>query len=233
MELGADRKSIAVLAGLLAVLAIVVYFQFLRTDPGTVPQAVREVPARAAGTSIGNGPAADQQQQPAQAGGRFRPRLGGSRREDRPDPMTADATLRTDLLDSLRNIEEPKIERDIFNFGRRRPTQPMGPTREEARQAQERLAATTRKPTATPPRPVRQPARRRVAPPNWKYYGLADEPGSAVQRAFLLDGEEILIASRGAVFQDRYRIDRIDQDSVVLKDLQADQEFSIQLTVPR
>ena len=233
MELGADRKSVAVLAGLLAVLAIVVYFQYLRTDPGTVPQAARDVPARTEGTSIGNRPATDQQLQSAQTGGRFRPRLGGSRREERPDPLTADATLRTDLLDSLRNIAEPKIERDIFNFGRRRPIQAMGPTREEAKQAQERLDAATRKPTPPPAKPVRQPARRKVAPPKWKYYGLADEPGSTVQRAFLLDGEEILIASQGAIFQDRYRIDSIDQDSVVLKDMLADQEFSIRLTLPR
>ena len=229
MEVGANKKSLATLAGLLALLAVVVYFQFFREAGATVPQQGPVVRMEAGDSGISDEPARGRPASAGQLAGRFRPRLGRSRAEDRPDPMTADATLRKGLLERLRGIEQPRVERDIFNFGRPKPPPVKAPTREEVRQAQARLEATMKKRAAPAPRPPPRPSPPKARPPRWKYYGLADDPASSAQRAFLLDGEEILVAAEGTVFQDRYRIDRIGLDAIVLKDLQADQEFSIRL----
>ena len=229
MELGANKKSIATLAGLLAVLAFVTYYQFFRGAGVTVPQPRPVVRMPAGNAGITGEPDAARPTSAGRFGGRFRPRLGHSNADDRPDPMASDATLRKGLLERLRGIEEPKVERDIFNFGRPKPPVVAGPTREEVRQAQARLEANMKKRTAPPPRPPPRPSPPKARPPRWKYYGLADDPASAAQRGFLLDGEEILVAAEGTILQGRYRIDRIGLDAIVLRDLQADQEFSIQL----
>ena len=233
MELGASKKSLATLAGLLAVLAFVTYYQFFREAGVTVPQPRPTVGTPSGNAGISGEPVSARPTGAGRSAGRFRPRLGRSNPEDRPDPMTADATLRKGLLERLRDIEEPNVQRDIFNFGRPKPRPVAGPTREEVRQAQARLEANMKKRTAPAPRPPPRPSPPKARPPRWKYYGLADDPVSTAQRGFLLDGEEILVAAEGTILQGRYRIDRIGLDAIVLKDLQADQQFSIQLESSR
>ena len=233
MELGANQKSVVTLTGLLTVLAFVTYYQFFREAGETIPQRQPVVRTGTRDAGLSGEPASGRPAGTGRLAGRFRPRLGRSKPEDRPDPMTVDATLRKGLLERLRGIEEPNVERDIFNFGRPKPPAVTAPTREEVRQAQARLEATMQKKRPATPRPPPRPSPPKARPPTWKYYGLADDPASTAQRAFLLDGEEILVAAEGTVFQGRYRIDQIGFDAIVLKDLQADQEFSIQLEGPR
>lgn len=233
MELGANRKSLIQLAVALAVLAIVVYFQFLR-DPGTPvqplsPETRPSAPAKAAAGE----PAPRQVAAIRRTGGKFRPRLGRSKSGEGPDPMTADASLRKELLDRLREIEEPSVERDIFNFGRPPRPEVKPPTSEEAKRAQARLEAAMRKPKPAPARPAPGKAPSRARPPDWKYYGLASLPGQDTRRAFLLDGDEILVAAEGALIQERYRIGQIGLEALVLEDVQARQEFTIPLEISR
>lgn len=217
------------LAGLLVLLAFVVYFQYFRGSAVAVPER-RPVTRTAAPASTAPREelATRSTARPSGRGGRFRPRLGRTRSEDRPDPATAEAELRTGLLDRLRGIEEPAVDRDIFNFGRPKPPPAKAPTPQEVQQAQSKLDAAMKKtaPVAAP-KPAPRPAAPRGRPPNWKYYGLADSPQSASKRAFLLDGEEIFVAAEGSVVQDRYQVARIGLDTVDLMDLEADQEFKI------
>ncbi len=231
MELGANRKSVTQLALLLALLAFVVYFQFLR-EPGVPAQPAS--PSRAA-TSAPSQAATRQPPETQQPRRRFQPRLGGAGREDTPDPMTADSTIRKDRLDRLRAIEEPSVERDIFNFGRPKPVTIQGPTREELAEAQKRLAETRRAPAAPRASPVKPPPppQPRVAPPDWKYYGMASLPATDARRAFLLDGEEILVVAEGAKVRDKYRIATIGLSEIEVEDIQAGQDFSIPLEVAR
>ena len=233
MEVGANRKSLAILAGLLAVLAFVMYYQFFRETGVTVPQRRPVIRTGAAGGGTPREPATAPTRRARRPGARFQPRLGRAQAEDRADPMTADTILRTGLLERVRGIEAPTVERDIFNFGPAKKPPVAAPTREEAKLAQSRLEATMKRRRGAAPSPAPRPAPPRARPPNWKYYGLADDPGSTAQRAFLLDGEEILVAAEGGLLQGRYRIARIGLDAVVLKDLQANQEFSIPLEAPR
>ena len=233
MELGADRRSIAKLGAALAVLAVVVYFQFLRETPAALPTApepalpIAGSPEAAAATVSAPPPSARQR------GGQFRPRVGGRGSDDPPDPLTADTTLRTAVLDKIRSIEVPSVDRDIFNFGRPKP--PAGPPEPEVRQAQAVLdRAMEKKVVPAPKPPPKQPLSVvRVRPPDWKYFGLASQGDDVPKRAFLLDGEEILVGARGSVLNGRYRIESIGVEAVVIADLEANQEFSIDLEVPR
>ena len=235
MEVGANRKALVQLGVAVAVLAIVVYFQFLRdpaapTAPPPRPQARPAAASDPAVTQTSSRPSSSARS----TGGRFRPRLGRSRAEDAPDPMTADTTLRTDLLIRVRGIEEPAVERDIFNFGR--PPRPAaeGPTPAETAQAQARLQAAMTRPASRPnPVPKRKAPAQAAKPPNWKYYGFASLPGQDTRRAFLLDGEEILVAVEGALVQEQYRMGRIGQEALVLEDIRSGQEFTIRLETSR
>ena len=74
-----------------------------------------------------------------------------------PDPLTADTTLRTAVLDKIRSIEVPSVDRDIFNFGRPKP--PAGPPQPEAREAQAALnRAMEKRVVAAPKPPPKKPA---------------------------------------------------------------------------
>lgn len=143
--------------------------------------------------------------------------------------MTADTSLRTDLRDRLREVESPEVGRDIFSFGaaRRPPPEPL--TTEEVESAQARLEEeatdTSAVETEPPPEPPPPPAE----PPPWTYYGLANNLSNPAGQAFLLDGEEILLAQQGMVLQDRYLVQSIGADAIEVQDLQAGQSFTIRL----
>ncbi|MXY67656.1 MAG: hypothetical protein F4Y47_03740 [Acidobacteriia bacterium] len=213
MELGANKRSLIHLGVAVAVLAIVVYVQFF-SGSGGGPAPAAQRPSVSAGRTSNQPPIADPQAQ------------------NEPD-FAADATLRKDLLERVRAIETPVVDRDIFNFGRPKPREIAGPTREEARLAQAKLEAAARKPAPKRAQPAARPAPKTVRPPDWKYYGLASSAQSETRRAFLLDGDEILLASEGSVLQGRYRIMEIGRQAVTLEDTQEDQEFSIPLEFPQ
>lgn len=215
MELGANKRSLIQLGAVLAVLAVVVYVQFFSgpgEGPGPAPTAQR--------SAASSGRAASQ------------PGTANPQAQDEPE-FAAAATLRKDLLERVRAIETPVVDRDIFNFGRPKPREVAGPTREEARLAQAKLEAAARKPAPRSARPAPRPAPRTVRPPDWKYYGLASSAHSEAERAFLLDGDEILLASEGSLLQGRYRITEIGRQAVTLEDTQENQNFSIPLEFPQ
>ncbi len=229
MELGANKKSLMQLGIAVGVLAVVVYVQFLSGPqpnaprPSTPPQSTTAQPETPSESA--SAPATVQR-------GRFRPRVGSRRSEDAPDPLKADFRLRTDLLESLKQIEAPTVERDLFNFGRPKPPPVPKVTETEARQAQARLESDLRKAaraTAPQPPPERRVQKPPARPPSWKYYGMARDDDGAEQRGFLLDGEEILMVAEGSVVQDRYVIGQIGEEALVLTDRQAEQAFTLAL----
>lgn len=221
MELGANKKSLIQLAAALAVLAVVMYVQFFSGpsgSPATPATATRPVPSPA--TERPAGPTASQ------------PQAADLATSQELNPA-ADATLRKELLERVRAIEAPVVDRNIFNFGRPKPLEIAGPSKEEAQLAQAKLEAAVRKPGPKPELPAPKPAPKVVRPPNWKYYGLASAANSEARQAFLLDGEEILLASKGSLLQGRYRITDIGLQAVELEDTQENQQFSIPLEFPQ
>jgi hypothetical protein len=55
---------------------------------------------------------------------------------------------------------------------------------------------------------------------NVKYYGFKTVRSNGVKQAFLLDGEDIIIAGENEVVKKRYRVVRIGPASIVFEDLE-------------
>ena len=213
MKLGAEKNKIILLGVLTAVAGYSVYTQLL-SDPVPAPRnaarisSAERTPPRARSTAA---------------------RRGFGRFEEPLDPMTVDPTLRTDLLAKVRAVTFEGVERDLFRFGERKKPEVAGPSAEELKAAEERIAAL--KDTAKAPEPSAPVARKPTAPPiKWKYYGFANSSKDARKRAFLIgDEEEVFIATEGDVFKKRYRVVRIGVNSIVIEDLQFKDEQSLPL----
>ena len=215
MKIGAERNKLITLAAVSVILATTVYVQFFAPGQTAAPrrspaaQTALRTPAR--------------QAQPPQARAQsFRPRLGSRNTAQELDPMTLDPTLRTDLLTSVREVPFEGVERNIFEFGQRRVEPP--PPAAVVQQAQERLEELSKPPPAPP-----VAAAPKAPPIPLKYYGFAHRPGDTRRRAFLLDGEEVLIGVEGEVFKKRYKIVRIGVNSIVMEDLQFNDQQTLQL----
>ena len=227
MKLGAERNKIIVLAVASTIAARTVYLQFFAGEEAAPtrrrPAAVTSssAPERAPRRRRASAP-------PRQARGQnFRPTFHRADSDEPLDPMSVDPTLQTDLLAKVRSVEFEGVERNLFRFGRRKKLV-ASPSAEEIKQSQERLRALQ----AQGPKPVKiNPGARKPTAPriDWKYYGFANSRRDTRKRAFLLDGEEIFVATEGDVFKKRYRIVRIGINSIVIEDLQFKQEQKLPL----
>ena len=116
--------------------------------------------------------------------------------------LDVDPTLRLDLLEASRAVEYQGSSRNIFEFYS--PPAPPPPA----------------DPAPPPPPPENTSAG--IAPPPrqpaiaLKFYGTAQRSGGP-RRAFLTDGEEIMIAQEGEVVANFYKINRIGVSSLELE----------------
>ena len=233
MKLGAeDTQKVRLLIGLGLVAAGTVYVQFFsESEPNFVaPQRRTTAPAvRAAPRSI----PAPRRRSAQTRGQDFEPIWRRSHEDDSFDPLTADPALRTDLLAAVREVDFQGVERNIFQFGERKKVAPPPPPAQitAAQRKQEDFAA--RAAAAAPPPPSAEPLKPRAPRITWKYYGLASGADGGDRRAFLLDGEDVLIGGEGDVFKNRYKIIRISMTSIVVEDMQFSDQQTLPITVPR
>ena len=128
----------------------------------------------------------------------------------RPQILDVDPTLRLDLLEASRAVQYQGSARNIFEVYTPPPAPappPPPPTNVTAVQA------------PTPPRPPVSPL---------KFYGTAQQSGSP-KRAFLTDGEEIMIAKEGEVVAKFYRINRIGVSSLEIEDTRSREKQQLPL----
>ena len=126
-----------------------------------------------------------------------------NRRSGQQQVLDVDPTLRLDLLEASRAVQYEGSSRNIFEFySPPAPPPPVNPA---------------------PPLPPPGNASAGTAPPPkqpaiaLKFYGMAQRPGGP-RRAFLTDGEEIMIAREGEVVANFYKINRIGVSSLELED---------------
>ena len=185
-----DKRKWIVGSALLALAALLLYRALF-------PPAGRE-PARPAARRTG---AVSVLETPAAA----RPRSsapGRARRfEPLPLPGAVDPKLRLDLLLKAAGVSYDGMERNIFQY-HTPPPPPPKPVE----------GATVVKAPGPPPPPPPPPI-------PLKYYGYAHKPSETAKKAFLVDGEEIFIASEGEVVNKRYRIVKIGVNTVEVEDL--------------
>ncbi|HWP85731.1 MAG TPA: hypothetical protein VNN17_11105 [Terriglobia bacterium] len=127
--------------------------------------------------------------------------------------LEMDPSLRLDLLEASRSVTYQGSSRNIFEFYTPPP------------------------PPAAPPAPIPQPVMQPAAPSpprppaiSLKFYGVAQHPGGP-RRAFLTDGEEIIIAQEGDTVARFYKVNRIGISSLELRDTRTNQTQQLPLLV--
>ncbi|HBY61484.1 MAG TPA: hypothetical protein DEH78_16810, partial [Solibacterales bacterium] len=196
MKLGTNEpKKVAALAVLALVAAYVLIFSGDSPAPGgpqpaaprpaaQVPPALKEFALPAGpesavrrGANVSRNPNLTQE---------FRPSLKPKRPEDRPDPLTADPTLRLERMARLQNIGAEGGRRSLFDFSAPPPPKMPEPT----------IVPGPLKKMVGPlplPEPVAAVAVEQPKPPPppipLRYYGFTSPSKSGARRAFFLDGE--------------------------------------------
>jgi hypothetical protein len=223
MKLGAERNKVILLIVLSVIAGVTIFVQYFSESPSVSP-----LPPAAAN----NTRAAQVIERPAPrpravrtSGQSFRPSFSGSS-EEPLDPMKVDPTLRTELLEKVRAVEFTGVARNLFQFTTRKQIE--APKPEQVAKAQELLKKA--EPTPSPlNREPPKPSKPKAPPIKWKFYGFANQPDDTRKRAFLLDSEgAVFVATEGDVFGQRYKIVRIGVNSIVIEDLQ----FNDQQTLP-
>lgn len=208
MKVGAEPRKVALLLGLLAVLAYVAYTNFLAGEPSTPRTKPGDVRPRPVAQRQ---EAASPRPSPRPVLGEFRASLRRDQREGRLDPAAIDPTLRLDLLARVRAVTPARASRNLFQFG----PAPLPKTPEPK-------IIPEAKPSAGPP-PGSKPEEAPKPPPPpipLKFYGYASQGRSGEKRAFFLDGEDIIVATEGELIKKRYKILRIGVNSALVEDVE-------------
>jgi hypothetical protein len=226
MKMGAeDKKKIRALGILGVMLLGAIYYSFF-SGP-SVPSSSSS-PKPAAGKSAVDSATAPAEEEsvprPSRLSQRraeeFHPVLHSKRKENQVDPTKIDPRIRFDLLAKLQGVPEAGKGRNLFQFGAAPP-----PDLPKGEGPVVKVAQTGCPPICPPvrdfsPPPTFQQTQHVDPPPpfNAKYYGLATPAKSGRQRAFFLDGEDIIIKAVGETVKGHFRLLRINRDNVVVED---------------
>ena len=215
--LGADRKRLVILGGLV-VLLVAVYFINRTPDSGAPqPQAASNAPndplalKRLPSTSATPMP---QQRQTARRSETsiedFKPSL---KLPEGADVSRIDPTLKLDLMAKLRDVPFEGGERSLFDFGAapkpKAPPPPVQPIKPASPPP-----TTAEAPPAPPVAPVKPPP----PPIPLKFYGYVNASRGGSRQAFFLDGDDIFVAGENDMIRNRYKIVRIGVNSAVVED---------------
>lgn len=230
MKVGPERGKVIVLVALLATAAAVWFYQFHSSSatPAAAPPTRSPAPSparelRSAADDVLENRGVPKRGPNQRASNEFKPSVKKTKPGELPEADKIDPTLRTDLLAKVQSVEYQGAERNLFQFGAPKPKltpQMVQDAKQKAAEAAAKMVEAAKPPEA-PPKPT--------APPiSMKYYGYANRPGDARKRAFLMDGEDILVTTEGEVLKKRYKVVRIGINSIVLEDL----DFHSQQTLP-
>lgn len=210
--LGADRKRLFILGGLV-VLLIAVYFINRTPDSGPQPQAA----------TLPNDPLA-LKRLPSNSATLMPPQRQSARRSEtaiedfKPsfklpegaDVSRIDPTLKLDLMAKLRHLPLEGGERSVFDFGAPpKPKTPPPPVQP--------IKPVTPPPVETPPAPV-TPVKPSPPPIPLKFYGYVNASRGGSRQAFFLDGDDIFVAGENDMIRSRYKVIRIGVNSAVVED---------------
>jgi hypothetical protein len=228
MKTGADPKKLLILAALLLIAAVVLYFNVFAGDSDSnktvrsvTPAPVVAVPVTATSTSRPATPGGGDRRRASKNGtvSEFKIRQGVEPGEDKPDPATIDPTLRLDLLAKLQKVEPPASMRNIFQYGAAPPPPVAAVKPIELPKNTAKIAIN--QPPAPPPGPPPPPPAPTAPLMTFKYYGYKVSKSDGRKEAFLLDGDEIIIAGENDdVKRGRYKVVRIGVNSITIEDTQ-------------
>jgi hypothetical protein len=125
--------------------------------------------------------------------------------------------LRVDLLEKLKKDDYAGAHRNIFAFG---PPPPPPMTAAEIERRDHKIYGPQPPP---PPPPVNVGA---------TLFGFAAMPQSGKRVAFFLDGDDVLVVTEGAVFLNRFRLDKIGNDSADVEEISSQRHVTVQMVAP-
>jgi hypothetical protein len=219
--LGADKKKIAALCGLLAVAG---YSYFSNSTPSDSGSSSSSRPAATGEPALLTSPRVPTRQisriaqgKSFRNAGEFKPTLKW-KKDEMPDRNSIDPTLHLDMLAKLQTVKEEGGSRSIFDFGAATPAPSAAQLAGIKEPAPIKLARFYGpKPPAPPPPPPPPP---KAPPVPLKFYGFVNQTKAGVKRAFFLDGDDIIVASEGQLIKNRYKIVRIGINSAIVEDTQ-------------
>lgn len=238
MNLGAEPKKVAMLGGLVVVLAAVWVYNSSQT-PDYGPSSSSQPPSSVkAPKEVGAMPSSPPP--PARRDAPGAPRRTGSRQQlrstvqdfkpklfdkDNPvDPTKVDPTLGTQTLAKLQAVTLSGGGRSLFDFGAAAAAPvdvPKGPIIKPKPKPKGNY------PFYGPVKPVEKPVTAEVKPPPpppppipLKFYGFVTSKRDGSKRAFFMEGEEIYIAGEGDLMKKRYKVVKIGVNSVTVEDTQ-------------
>jgi hypothetical protein len=239
LKIGAEPRKVAALAGLL-VLAAGIYFWNSRDSNGPTASVKTAAPSKAAfkralqnpqGTESEAGAVAKTASPTAaaEAARDFRPTMK-RKSDEAANPEQFDPTLRTDLIEKLASVRiEQVAQRSLFDFSNlAAPAHPQLPAPKIVVQTAVRRMIGPELPPPPPAPPVKPPP----PPITLKFYGRALPLKGGVKRVFCLINDEVKIPAEGDVLQRRYKIRRITPTSVLVEDLQSDNQQTLPIEEP-
>ncbi len=233
MKLGADKNKLIILGALVAIMLVVLYMNLFPggsdSGPGPAPTAtpvaVNSPPVAAPVAT----PLPDTRRRTTRpsSSGEIKFRQGFARPEDRPDPATVNPTLRLDLLAKVQNVEPDGAMRNLFQYGAAPPPPaPIALPKDVPKIAINKPPVTAPPPPPGPPPPPKAPAM------TFKYYGYQVAKTDGLKEAFLLDGDDIILAKENeTVKSGRYKVVKIGVNSITIEDTQFKSEQTLQLQV--
>jgi hypothetical protein len=217
LNLGADKKKTTALIAIVVLGGALVWYENSSDDTPAGSSAPRPT-AAAPAVLASRGAAADRRRASAKnSSNEFQPRLGPRTPEERRDPATIDPTLRLDLLTKVQAVELGPPGRNLFDFGSAPAPMPAVP------KVDTKIATNHPPVTLPPPGPVTPPG---PPPPpaapqmTFKYYGFKVSKTDGHKAAFLLDGDDILVAGENDTIKRRYKVVRIGVNSITIEDTQ-------------
>jgi hypothetical protein len=230
MTLGADPKKLAVLGALLALAGYFFYTNVLSSggETSSARAAVRKSPSLvesiAVPAALERSRSAGAEQAPSKTAVKdFRPSLKPRKGEEHA-LAESDPTLRLDILEKLAAVKIERVERSLFDFSTLDTAKPKLPEPKiEVKKPAPKMIGPELPPP--PPPPVVKPP---PPPIPLKFFGNALPQRGGAKRVFCLQGDEILAPAEGEVIQRRYKIIRINANSVLVEDL----DYKNQQTLP-
>lgn len=232
MKIGAEPKKVAFLAALLIIAGLILYFNVFAGDsaPKSAPVrvAVNPAPVVTAPLVAGRAPSRERRRTSNNVTvSEFKFREGTEPGADKPDPASIDPTLRLDLLAKLQQVELPTSLRNIFQYGAA-PPPPEAVKPVDLPKNTTKIAINQTPPK--PPGPPGPPPAPTAPQMTFKYYGYKVSKSDGRKQAFLLDGEDIIIAGENdSVKLGRYKVVRIGVNSITIEDTQFKSTQTLQL----
>jgi hypothetical protein len=127
----------------------------------------------------------------------------------------------------VQNVKLDGGQRNLFQFGKADEVVHLAGDEPKIVPKREAMGPKPLPPPPPPPGPVT------AAPPppiTMKYYGLATKRIDGKRTAFFLDGEDILLATEGMTIKKRYKIVRINAESVVIEDTDVKREQTLRIS---